>query len=326
MVSNGAKHPGAWVPLLLPLCIACVTLDGQLFNGVPCTEVGPSTCDKQSAWDRLCTPCGEDYPLDIAYPWAPSFLAAGEAIRVPDAAGVERFEIPTEDGRGALDAMWLSTHAEDADLADFTVIYNHGNFGSLEHYMPRMRILHELGVSVLAWDYRGFGKTTPNENPTSEQWFSDADLIYQAAASRAPSADAIVVYGFSLGAIPAVELALRYGPCAMILEAPMTSLRQIAESTSALSIPGSVLTSGKWENRDKIIRWRGPLLTMSGTADIVFPLQTVRELHAGASSSHKEFWTVEGAGHGVSPPGVPDAGFSEYKGQIQRFLGQANCP
>ena len=56
----------------------------------------------------------------------------------------------------------LYRHTESVeDLAETTIVYNHGRYASIDHYMPRIQMLHELGVNVYVWDYQGYGKSLP---------------------------------------------------------------------------------------------------------------------------------------------------------------------
>lgn len=301
---------------LLPslMLTGCLQLDGFLHNNIPCTEVGKATCeDADNAFDAICTSCDDPYDWGQDYPWHRSLLEEDETVRALADDVVESFTVPTTDGRGQLDAVFVAAHGEHAERGQVTLLYNHGNFAGIDHYRIRVRYLHELGFNVLIWDYRGYGKSTPHRVPTPDEWFDDASLIWAAAQERAPDPDAVAVYGYSLGAIPGIEQALAHQPCALVLEAPFAGLEAIVESAGGLGMPGSMLTSGGYENRDKIADWTGPLLLLAAAEDELFDVEALRTFSEAASQADPLLVeVVAGAAHGVSAGGIPEQGLAAY--------------
>lgn len=304
------------------LLSGCTTLDFFIHNNVPCPDVGPETCEqKESPFDRVCTTCEQDYDWTEEHPWHATLLDDGQTIRPIGDGFVEQVQIPTTDGKGVLDAYFIAAHGGDPDRADITLLYNHGNYAGIEHYRIRVRYLHELGYNVLVWDYRGYGKSTPHRIPEPAEWFDDADLIWAATAERAPNPDAVAVYGYSLGAIPGIEQALAHQPCALVLEAPFTGIEPIVEASGGLGMPGSMLTSGAYENREKIADWTGPLYIMAGSKDETFGVDAVREFAAQATRARpKTLKVVQGAAHGLSIAGVPAMGLTAYSDMLDEGL------
>jgi dienelactone hydrolase len=296
------------------LLTGCLQLDGFLHNNIPCTDVGRATCeDADNAFDAICTACEDPYDWSQEYPWHGSLLADGEAVRGLADDNVESFSVATTDGKGDLDVVFVAAHGEDPDRGRITLLYNHGNYAGIDHYRVRVRYLHELGFNVLIWDYRGYGKSTPHQVPTPEEWFDDANLIWAAAQERAPDPDAVAVYGYSLGAIPGIEQALSQQPCALVLEAPFTGLEAIVEASGGLGMPGSMLTSGAYENRDKIADWAGPLLLMAADGDELFDVDALQTFSQAATQADPLLVeVVSGAVHGVSGGGIPEQGLAAY--------------
>ncbi len=300
--------------LSILLLTGCLQLDGFLHNNIPCPEVGPSTCEEaDNAFDAICTPCEDPYDWGQDYPWHASLLADGEAVRALAEGHTESFSIPTTDGKGDLDAVFVAAHGEHPERSQITLLYNHGNYAGIDHYRIRVRYLYELGFNVLIWDYRGYGKSTPHRVPTPEEWFDDASLVWAAAQERAPDPDAVAVYGYSLGAIPGIEQALAHQPCALVLEAPFTGLEAIVEASGGLGMPGSMLTSGAYENRDKISRWTGPLLLLAADGDELFDVEALQTFSEAAENADPlVVKVIAGAVHGVSGGGIPEQGLQDY--------------
>lgn len=316
-----------------PLMLAgCVTLDGFIYNPVHCSTVGPDTCEGHGEWNGLCLACETPYDWSRSYPWTAETLSGGEpcvgcappppiTIRpVPDGV-VVREQPETDDGLATLDAYWLPSHGGDPALAGTTVIYNHGNYGGIEHYQPRVRILWELGFNVYVWDYRGYGKTEPDTLPTAEQFMADARQIRAHVVGLAPDPDRVLIYGYSLGGLPAVEMAVADPGCALVLEAPFTSPQAIARSNATVGFPDSFLSEGRFDNIRKIRDYPGPLLTMIGTADKQFPPDEVRRI-AEAAPGPSELWILDGVAHGVDPGGIVEAGIAPYRNRVRGFLEQ----
>lgn len=308
--------------VLFALLSACFEVDPLFHNPVNCADIGPATCeDKDDPWGKLCTPCDEPYDFGLDYAWTEATLG-GLSVRPIDGSTVQQSRFTTDDGLAELDAFFIPAHGDDPDLARITVIYNHGNYASLEHYLPRIRLLHELGFSVYAWDYRQYGKSDAVGAPSGEQFIADSRtaLLQAKALAEAQTAGPLLIYGYSLGGIPAVEMALQDQACGLILETPFTSVKAAGISNSAVGMPGGFIASGLYENVDKISGYEGPLLLMAGDADTVFTEQDLVALYDNAPGP-KQLWILPGIGHGIGGSGgVPEAGLGAYFDTIQGFL------
>lgn len=303
---------------LVLLLVGCLALDANVFNPVHCTNVGPSTCEEvDDVWNRVCATCEEPYDWTAEHPWFDGQLGEGQTIR--PITDVQRVVIASEDGEAELDAYWIPSHGERAERAELTVLYNHGNYRSIEHYRPRVRILHELGFNVLVWDYRGFGKTEPATTPTPEQFMADARQVRQHVETLAPDTDRILAYGYSLGAVPAVEQATAVGACGLVLESPFTSMQLIAASNTALNLPETYLSYGDYDNLRKLDGHPGPVFAMIGTDDNLFPPADVRQL-VDVVAGPTRYWELEGASHGIGSIGLPELGIPAYDQQLADFL------
>ena len=310
--------------LLAALALATASCDANLeafvFNPIHCSNVTEQTCTEGARpFDNTCLTCEQDYDFGADYPWEEgTFSAPGVPRPIPDAA-VERRMVPTDDGAGELDTYFVTAHGDDPEIAQVTVVYNHGNFSNIEHYMPRVRLLHEMGFNVLVWDFRGYGKSQPATAPTSDEFLADARQIRDLTAELAPDPARVLVYGISLGAIPATEMALHDAPCALLLEAPFTSMRRIATRNSGTSLPDGFLSKGNFDNYGRISEYGGPLFTMIGDADELFTVEDATDF-VDLAKGETELWVVPGARHGVGH-GVAEKGpFDTYALKIRTFL------
>lgn len=306
---------------MILLLAGCLTLDANVYNPIPCDAVGPSTCEEvESPWNRVCATCETPYDWTEEHPWFEGMLAEGQTIRPIEE--VQRVVIASDDGRADLDAYWIPSHGEDPDRSAITVLYSHGNFAGIEHYRPRVRVLHELGFNVFVWDYRGYGKSTPNRPPTPEELLADARQVRDHLGLLAPDPERILAYGYSLGAISAVEQATTGSVCGLVLESPFTSMERIASSNTGLGVPETHLSEGRFDNLRKLQGHVGPVLAMVGREDELFPPEDVQRLVDGVVGPTR-FWVVDGAAHGIESIGIVEHGVEAYDSMLATFLSDS---
>lgn len=313
--------------LLLPvLASGCATLDTLLYNPVPCSTVGPATCDDvEEPFDKICVPCDEPYDWGRTYDWIPGTLAEGESVRPIPSSAVTQITIDTDDGEGSLDAYFIASHGDDKLLADVTVVYNHGRYAGIEHYQPRVRFLYEGGYNVLVWDYRGFGKSLPEAPPSPDQQEADARLVMERAATLAPDPTRIVPYGYSAGAVPASSMR-DLGECMIVFEAPFLKLANFSVAGTRLSLGEQFFSTGQLDVVAKMEGYDKPIFAMIGTEDEVVPgVENASEV-IETTSAGAELWVVEGASHGVAGGGIPeDVGLTTYLDRLRSNVS-AGCP
>jgi fermentation-respiration switch protein FrsA (DUF1100 family) len=105
--------------------------------------------------------------------------------------------------------------------------------------------------------------------------------------------DQIVIHGESLGTAVAVDLAARR-PCAtVVLEAPFTSAKDVAQTVAP--VIGPILIWG-FDSRAKIGRIHAPIFFIHGDRDRVVSLRLGQGLFAAAHEP-RSFWLVWGTGH-----------------------------
>jgi len=183
-------------------------------------------------------------------------------------------------GEPARQIAWI-VPATGADAGPWA-IYLHGNatnIGSpvnIAHY----RLLADLGLRVLAPEYRGFAG---QEGPASESSLrQDALTAYRyLREARGVAAGRIVLYGWSLGAYLAVDLAAREAPGAVVLEAPSASLADLAQQRYPF-FPLRLLMRSRFESIRRIGGVQAPLLFLHGREDEVIPISSARELYEAA--------------------------------------------
>ncbi|MEN0065903.1 MAG: alpha/beta hydrolase [Myxococcota bacterium] len=304
----------------------CFNLDSLIYNPIHCSDVNEDTCEGiEEPFDRACLSCDEPYDWQRDYDWIPGTLEEGQTVRPIDPSLITPVPIATDDGEATLDAYFIASHGEDPLLADVTLVYNHGRYLGIEHYQPRLRFLHEAGYNVFVWDFRGYGKSVPNQVPTTDQQITDAGTVIAEARKRAPNLERVAVYAYSLGTFPAVHM-LDEDICTLLLESSFPSLADAAEFGTRLSLPEQFLSSGQLDNREQLATYAGPVFGMIGTEDEVVPGPEVQREMVEAGGGPSELWVAEGASHGLAGGGIPeDMGLTMYFDQMRNFV-EEYCP
>jgi pimeloyl-ACP methyl ester carboxylesterase len=154
----------------------------------------------------------------------------------------------TDAGQPRLKGWWIPA-APGARSSRFTVLYLHGQTGNLGDAVDDLAALHELGVNILAFDYRGYGQSQ-FAHPSEARWREDANwAITYLIATRHVSASSIVVNGRGLGANLALEVAAAHPELAgAVLESPLDSpVDAIFNDPRAHLVPAHLLASDRFE-------------------------------------------------------------------------------
>lgn len=211
---------------------------------------------------------------------------------VPPAAtvlpGAQDVVLETSDGL-RLGAWYLPAPGEGP-----AVLVANGNGGNRTARAPLAAALHRAGLSVLLFDYRGFGENSGT--PSEEGLALDAAAARDWLAARAEVDEQRLVYfGESLGAAVAVRLAIEHPPAALVLRSPFTSLVD-AGRVHYPWLPLERLLRDRYPSIDRIADLRAPLLVIAGDRDSIVPVSLSRRLF-DAAPEPKRFVLIPGADH-----------------------------
>jgi fermentation-respiration switch protein FrsA (DUF1100 family) len=211
---------------------------------------------------------------------------------VPAAAGLlpgsEEVSFRSEDGLRL--AGWFVPGVAGAA----TVLVFNGNAGDRSVRAPLAAALARTGVSVLLFDYRGYGG-----NPGSP---SETGLAADARAARGyldsrpdVRSESVVYYGESLGAAVAIGLAVERPPAALVLRSPFTSLADVGRRHYPY-LPVRQLLKDRYDSIGRITAVRCPILIVAGGADDIVPAEQSRRLH-DAAPTPRRYVEIPDAGH-----------------------------
>ena len=201
----------------------------------------------------------------------------------------------------AYDTVWLMAgdgtrlHAwfVPATTARGTLLFNHGNAGNIGDRLDSISLFHSLGLNVLIFDYRGFGES--EGKPSEQGTYLDAKAAWDyLLEERMISPQEIIIFGRSLGAAMAADLASQNLSAGVILESTFTSVPDMAASLYPW-LPVRWLSRYQYNNLDKVDRITSPLLVMHSRADEIIPFAHGERLFAHANEP-KQFLELNG-GH-----------------------------
>jgi hypothetical protein len=174
-----------------------------------------------------------------------------------------------------------------------TLLYFHGNAAPLLNRLPRIERFSAAGYGILMPAYRGYSGSGGSASEAS--LVEDAVTAFDALRESGVNTDDIVLYGESLGTGVAIQLAGRRDVAGIVLDAPYTSLPDVAQLAYPF-VPVRPFMTEHFNSREHIQKLDVPVLMLHGTEDPVIPISLGRELFSAANEP-KRFVAIEGAAH-----------------------------
>jgi len=115
-----------------------------------------------------------------------------------------------------------------SENSNYTILFAHGNAGNISNRIELINFLKNLGLSVMIFDYRGYGLSQgkPDENGI----YQDTLAVYEyLIKEKNISYDRIIGYGESLGSAAIINLALTKPMAAIITEGAFTNIKDMAK-------------------------------------------------------------------------------------------------
>jgi len=206
---------------------------------------------------------------------------------------------------------WFVPHARSAS----TRLWFHGNAGNISRRVENIKLLHDnVNVSIFIFDYRGYGRSggVASEEGTYRDGAAAIELLRQ---RYGVGPNKLIIFGRSLGAAVAVEMATRVQSLAVILETPFTSVRDVARDKLPF-LPLGPLLKTRYDVVEKIRKLRSPLLVLHGDRDEVVPFSHGQRVF-DAAPQPKWFYAIAGAGHNDTYL-VVDPYFATLRRHIER--------
>jgi fermentation-respiration switch protein FrsA (DUF1100 family) len=173
-----------------------------------------------------------------------------------------------------------------------TIIFSHGNGGNISHRLAKLQMLNKLNLSVLIYDYRGYGQS--EGSPDEEGLYLDAEAAYDYLVNeKGLPSESIIAFGESLGSAVSSDLALKHKIKGIIIEEGFPSVKAVAMHYFPF-IPNFIYKS-KFDSMEKLKAAKMPKLFFHSIDDEIIPYGMGQRLF-DAAAEPKEFIELKG-GH-----------------------------
>ncbi len=198
------------------------------------------------------------------------------SLQGPDAVAIHGWWLPVKNARA-------------------TLLFLHGNAGNISHRLDSLKIFHDLGLSTLIIDYRGYGKS--QGKPSEQGTYLDAMTAWRyLTEDRNIRPDQIIIFGRSLGGAVATWLAANSAAGGLILESTFTSIADVGRQYYPY-LPVNTLARIHYPSIDRIDKINSPLLAIHSREDEIIPFRLGKALYDKAAEP-KYFLEIEGGHNG----------------------------
>jgi len=184
---------------------------------------------------------------------------------------IEKVKIKTSDGIELL--SWY--HNKNIKIYK-TILFLHGNAGSLENRIHKINHFKDMDINFLLLAWRGFNGN--KGKPTESGLYEDARSAILWLKSNGVEENNIIIYGESLGTGVATEIAQNENFAGIILESPFTSMIDAGKDKYPF-LPVRFLLKDKYESVKKIKNIRSPILIMHGKVDNIVPFYMGKKIY-----------------------------------------------
>ena len=178
----------------------------------------------------------------------------------------------TETGQPQLHGWWIPATTPQTRYAKVTVLYLHRGDGSLAEAQADLQQLHDFGLNVFCFDYRGFGRSA-GPHPTEQRMREDAEAAwrYLAEAHKLPATH-VILYGEGVGAALAIQLRSEHPrvPAIMFEDPDFEVTNRILHDPRVKMLPVRLLFHERFDLHDAFATLAGPkLIFLNSPADAV---------------------------------------------------------
>jgi len=196
---------------------------------------------------------------------------------------IEKIKIKTQDN------IELLSWYHNKNLNDYkTILFLHGNAGSLENRIHKINHFKDMNVNFLLISWRGFSGN--KGKPTEKGLYEDARSAVEWLQSKGVEESNIIIYGESLGTGVATEIAQNKNFAGVILESPFTSMIDAGKNKYPY-LPVKFLLKDKYESNKKIKNIKRPILIMHGKVDNIVPFEMGKKMYELANQPKYSYFS-----------------------------------
>ncbi len=213
--------------------------------------------------------------------WMPS----RNFVATPEDIGLDYEDVFFDTTDGVCLHGWYIPHETPAA----SLLFCHGNAGNVSYRLESIRQFHSLGLNVFIFDYRGYGKS--RGRPSERGTYIDAQAAFAWLSRRGPERP-IVLFGRSLGAAVAVDLAVSVEASALICESGFTSVPDMGRELFPF-LPVRWFCTIQYDSLAKIPNVHMPVLVIHAREDTLIPYRHGERLYRAAPEP-KTMLTIHG--------------------------------
>ena len=196
---------------------------------------------------------------------------------------VEKIKIKTKDN------IELLSWYHNKNINDYkTILFLHGNAGTLENRIHKINHFKDMDVNFLLVAWRGFSGN--KGQPTEKDLYEDARSAVQWLESKGIKENNIIIYGESLGTGVATEIAQNKNFAGIILESPFTSMIEAGKEIYPY-LPVKLLLKDKYQSNKKIKNIQSPILIMHGKVDNIVPFYMGKKMYELANNPKYSYFS-----------------------------------
>ncbi|MFQ3326409.1 MAG: alpha-beta hydrolase superfamily lysophospholipase [Salibacteraceae bacterium] len=253
-----------------------------------------------------------------------SFTNADLSERFVDEGLVSQFSLISNNAgsKAKIEALYIGS--QDQIKTDTIILYLHGNLPNMNDYWQLTANLANAGgqhnYGVMMFDYRGFGNSE-GKSESIEDLVADSEACIAWLQERGLSKERLIVYGYSLGAMPAAHLAANPSILEIekiVLDAPQTTSTKLLQDATGLGLNGSTVTSFEYNIPLVIEDYNNYLLWIHGMDDKTASFENFKYVYDRYDNPKKSSAELEGIGHSTAI----DMGFPAYEKLMLNFIRQ----
>lgn len=240
-------------------------------------------------------------------------------------AAQESFNFPATDGTKL--HGWLLRAPESSARKHLVMLYCHGNGGTISDRLGYYQVILAAGVNVLAFDYRGYGRS--EGKPGEKGTYSDAHGALAWLKEHGFPASNVIVWGESLGGGIASEVAATEPVDGLVLQSTFTSMPDIGSEVFPF-LPVRLIGSIKYDTHARLPNIHCPVLVMHSKTDTLIRFHH-GEQNFAAANEPKLFWEIHGDHNDAIDEDAPNFGaglrkFLELRDTVVKPVPPAAAP
>ena len=202
--------------------------------------------------------------------------------------GLKKVEVTTSDGL-VLSSLFKKPSNDEKSI----IVVFHGNAGHIGHRVDKFRPFIKEGYGLFLVEYRGYGENSGK--PSESGLYKDGEAALNFLSKQKIPQHKTILYGESLGCGLAVKLSTKTAFNATILEAPYTSIADVA-SRHYWYLPAKLLVLDRFDIFSMIKNIKSPLLVIHGENDNVISIKLGKKVFNSAPEQKKAIF-ISKAGH-----------------------------